>query len=143
MHFLKGTCQLSLEGETIEDSPQGRITTQYSPLGVVAGITPWNYPVFLACGKIGPALLTGNAFILKPSPFTPYCGLKLAELGTQFFPPGVFQALCGDDELGQSLASHHNVDLITLTGQLPQVSSLILIIITDTLQAPLVPERKS
>ncbi|KAK7752942.1 hypothetical protein SLS62_005101 [Diatrype stigma] len=116
LHFLKGTCQLSLAGETIEDTPQGKITTHYSPLGVVAGITPWNYPVFLACGKIGPALLAGNAFILKPSPFTPYCGLKLAELGVRFFPPGVFQALCGDDKLGQSLASHPDVDLITLTG---------------------------
>lgn len=116
MQFLKGFCQLSLGGETIEDTPQGNITTHYTPLGVVAGITPWNYPVLLACGKIGPALLTGNAFILKPSPFTPYCGLKLAELGTRFFPPGVFQALGGDDELGHALTSHPDVNMVTLTG---------------------------
>ncbi|EMR67842.1 putative aldehyde dehydrogenase protein [Eutypa lata UCREL1] len=116
LQFLKGFCQLSLSGETIEDTPQGKITTHYTPLGVVAGLTPWNYPVLLACGKIGPALLTGNAFILKPSPFTPYCGLKLAELGMRFFPPGVFQALSGDDELGHALTSHPDVNMITLTG---------------------------
>ncbi|KAI1078588.1 ALDH-like protein [Whalleya microplaca] len=116
LQFLRGFCRLSLAEETIEDTPRGKITTRYTPLGVVAGITPWNYPVLLACSKIGPALLTGNSFILKPSPFTPYCGLKLAELGTRFFPPGVFQALSGDDELGYSLISHPDVSMVSLTG---------------------------
>ncbi|RYP38058.1 hypothetical protein DL768_010824 [Monosporascus sp. mg162] len=57
-----------------------------------------------------------NAFILEPSPFTLYCGLKLAELGQQFCPPGVFQALSGDDELGPSLTEHLGVDKASFTG---------------------------
>ncbi|GKT89446.1 aldehyde dehydrogenase [Colletotrichum tofieldiae] len=79
--------------------------------GVAVGIVPWN-----SCGKIGPALVTGNAFILKPSPFTPYCDLKLVELAQQFFPPGVFQVLSGDDNLGPWLTSHPGVDKVSFTG---------------------------
>lgn len=92
--------------------------THYLPLGITVGIVPWNYPIFLACGKMGPALLTGNAFILKSSPFTPYSGLKLAELGTRFFPPGVFQALSGDDSLGPFLTTHPLVNMISFTGKI-------------------------
>lgn len=70
----------------------------------------------LACAKIASALITGNTLIVKPSPFTPYCGLKLAELAQQFFPPGVFQALSGDDNLGPWLTAHPGVDKISFTG---------------------------
>lgn len=115
--FLKGACGLSLPKEVLEDTPERKISTQYTPLGVVVGIVPWNYPVFLACGKIGPALLTGNAFILKPSPFAPYCCMKLVELGMRFFPPGVFQALSGDDGLGPHFTAHPDVDMISFTGR--------------------------
>jgi acyl-CoA reductase-like NAD-dependent aldehyde dehydrogenase len=85
-----------------------------------------------ACGKIAPALVTGNALIMKPSyvlsdreiststdnarPFTPYCGLKLAELAQRFFPPGVFQALSGGDDLGPLLTEHPAIDKISFTG---------------------------
>jgi acyl-CoA reductase-like NAD-dependent aldehyde dehydrogenase len=85
-------------------------------LGVVAGIVPWNFPIQLACGKIAPALITGNVIIIKPSPFTPYCDLKLVELAQQFFPPGVVQALCGDDSLGPQLTEHPGIDKISFTG---------------------------
>ncbi|KAI7787906.1 hypothetical protein LA080_013210 [Diaporthe eres] len=117
--FLKGFCGLSLPEEVLEDTPERKITTHYTPLGVVVGIVPWNYPVFLACGKIGTALLTGNAFILKPSPFAPYSCLKLVELGTRFFPPGVFQALSGDNDLGPHFTAHPDVDMISFTGSGP------------------------
>jgi acyl-CoA reductase-like NAD-dependent aldehyde dehydrogenase len=60
--------------------------------------------------------LTGNCIIIKPSPFTPYCGLKLAELAQKFFPPGVVQALSGDDDLGPWLTSHPDIDKISFTG---------------------------
>jgi acyl-CoA reductase-like NAD-dependent aldehyde dehydrogenase len=69
-----------------------------------------------ACGKIAPALLTGNTLILKPSPFAPYSILKLAELGLQFFPRGVLQALSGDDELGPWLTAHPGVGKVSFTG---------------------------
>ncbi|KAH8649301.1 aldehyde dehydrogenase [Xylariales sp. PMI_506] len=66
--------------------------------------------------ELVPALLTGNVFILKPSPFTPYSSLKLAELGMRFFPPGVFQALSGDDILGPILTAHPRIDMVSFTG---------------------------
>lgn len=103
----------------IEDSSTRRISTRYTPLGVAAAIIPWNYPVQpLACGKIAPALLTGNVLILKPSPFTPYCNLKLAELGLRFFPRGVLQALSGDDRLGPWMTEHPGIDKIAFTGSI-------------------------
>ncbi len=77
---------------------------------------PWNYPIMLACGKIGSALVAGNAFILKPSPFAPYCNLKMAELGTHFFPPGIFQALSGEDNLGPGLLSIHKSTWSAFSG---------------------------
>ncbi|KAI8633554.1 aldehyde dehydrogenase [Xylariaceae sp. FL1651] len=114
--FLRGFCSLSLPAEIIEDTKDRRVTTSYVPIGVTVGIVPWNFPIHLACGKLGPALLTGNAFILKSSLYTPYCGLKLAELGMQFFPPGVFQALSGDDTLGPLLTTHPEVNMVSFTG---------------------------
>jgi acyl-CoA reductase-like NAD-dependent aldehyde dehydrogenase len=70
----------------------------------------------LACGKIAASLVTGNTFILKPSPFTPYCDLKMVELAQNFFPPGVFQALSGDDDLGPWLTAHPGPHKISFTG---------------------------
>jgi len=121
--FLKGTCSLSLPEEVLEETPERKISTHYTPLGVVVGIVPWNYPVFLACGKIGPALLTGNAVILKPSPLAPYCCKKLVELGTRFFPLGVFQALSGDDDLGPHFTAHPDVDMISFTGNVLSIKA--------------------
>ncbi|KAI1299914.1 aldehyde dehydrogenase [Xylaria venustula] len=117
VQWLRDFCELSLPETVLEDNEKRRIITRYQPLGVVAAIVPWNYPVQpLACGKIGPALLTGNVLILKPSPFTPYCNLKLAELGLRFFPPGVLQALSGDDKLGPWMTEHPGIDKIAFTG---------------------------
>lgn len=114
--FLKGSCSLSLPEEVLEDTPERKVITRYTPLGVAVGIVPWNYPVFIACGKIGPALLTGNAFILKPSPYAPYSCLKLVELGIRFFPPGILQALSGENDLGPRFSDHPDVDMISFTG---------------------------
>ncbi len=105
-----------LEEEVVEDTEEHRVAVRYTPLGVVAAIVPWNFPIQLACGKIAPAVLTGNTIIVKPSPFTPYCDLKLVELAQQFFPPGVVQALSGDDNLGPWMTSHPGVDKISFTG---------------------------
>ncbi|KAI1141356.1 aldehyde dehydrogenase [Hypoxylon sp. FL0543] len=102
--------------EVCEKSEGHKIYTRYAPIGVVGAIIPWNFPVAVACGKIAPALLTGNALILKPSPVTPYCGLKLAELAQRFFPPGVFQCLSGNDELGPWLTEHPGIGKITFMG---------------------------
>ncbi|KAJ0372763.1 hypothetical protein COL26b_008996 [Colletotrichum chrysophilum] len=109
-HF-RGVPTLPFPEEVVSDDPDRRVITRYVPLGVAVGIVPWN-----SVGKICPALITGNAFILKPSPFTPYCDLKIVELAQQVFPPGVFQALSGDDNLGPWLTSHPGVDKVSFTG---------------------------
>jgi len=114
--WLKALPDLKLPEDIIEDTEDRQIINRYTPLGVACGIVPWNYPVLLACGKIAPALYTGNAIILKPSPYTPYCDLKLGELGQQFFPSGVFQVLSGGDDLGPMLTSHPGIDKVSFTG---------------------------
>ncbi|KAI1660890.1 aldehyde dehydrogenase [Daldinia decipiens] len=119
IQYLRGFCQLSLPSEVIEDAKERKVVTRYTPVGVVAGISPWNFPVQVACTWMAPAILTGNAYIWKPSPYTPYCSLKFAELGQHFFPPGVLQALSGDDDLGPLLTEHPNIQMVSFTGSTP------------------------
>ncbi|KAI0449571.1 aldehyde dehydrogenase [Xylaria acuta] len=116
VQWIRDFCNMSRPGDIIEDTKERKVVTRYLPLGVVVGIVPWNFPVQLACMKIAPAILTGNAFIWKPSPHTPYCSLKLAELGVQFFPAGILQALSGDNELGPWLTEHPDVNMVSFTG---------------------------
>jgi acyl-CoA reductase-like NAD-dependent aldehyde dehydrogenase len=106
----------SLEDEVLEDTAQRLVFTRFTPLGVVGAITPWNFPVLLSIWKIGPALATGNCVVLKPSPFTPLCLLKLGELCKDLVPPGVLNIICGGDELGKWMTSHRGIDKIAFTG---------------------------
>lgn len=94
------------------------MTTRYTPLGVVGAICPWNFPIILSLGKIIPALLTGNSIIVKPSPYTPYTTLKIVELAQEVLPPGVLQALGGDDKLGPMLTQHPGIAKISFTGSI-------------------------
>jgi 1-pyrroline dehydrogenase len=87
------------------------------PLGVVASITPWNYPLMMAVWKIGPALAAGNTVVIKPSELTPLTTLRMAELAADVFPPGVLNVVTGQGEsAGASLVTHPLVRLISLTG---------------------------
>ncbi|KAL1899415.1 hypothetical protein Sste5346_002811 [Sporothrix stenoceras] len=116
IYWMRAIADIKLPEDVIEDNEKRSVVTRYVPLGVVGAIVPWNFPLLLATGKLAPALLTGNVIIIKPSPFTPYCGLKLVELAQQFFPPGVVQSLSGDDNLGPWLTSHEGIDKISFTG---------------------------
>ncbi|TVY91583.1 Aldehyde dehydrogenase [Lachnellula willkommii] len=90
------------------------------PLGVTAGIVPWNGPLGTAGLKAAPALATGNCFILKPSEKTPFASLALGPLIVEAgFPPGVFQVLSGDGLTGALLSSHMKVRKISFTGSIP------------------------
>jgi aldehyde dehydrogenase (NAD+) len=90
------------------------------PLGVCAGIIPWNGPIGNVGLKAGPALATGNCFILKPSEKTPFAALALLPLIKEAgFPPGVFQILSGDGSTGALLASHMRVRKVSFTGSIP------------------------
>ncbi|KAK4061769.1 hypothetical protein Trihar35433_9369 [Trichoderma harzianum] len=115
-YFLKGFAKMDLPDRVVEDTEHRRIVTRYVPVGVCVGIVPWNFPMTTLTFKMGPALVAGCPIILKPSPFTPYCGLKMIELAQQFFPPGVVQVLSGDDSLGPMLTEHPDVAKISFTG---------------------------
>ncbi|WP_339753495.1 aldehyde dehydrogenase family protein [uncultured Marinobacter sp.] len=106
----------ALEDEIVEESDTRRVVTKFPPLGVVGAITPWNFPILLAVWKIAPALLTGNTIVVKPSPFTPLCMLKLGELCSAILPPGVVNVVTGGDEIGKWITTHPDVDKIAFTG---------------------------
>ena len=92
--------------------------TRREPLGVVAGIGAWNYPIQIAMWKSGPALAAGNAMIFKPSEVTPLTALKLAEIYTEAgVPDGVFNVVQGDYRVGQALTRHAGIDKISFTGE--------------------------
>ena len=89
------------------------------PLGVIASIAPWNYPLMMAAWKLGPALAAGNTVVLKPSEMTPLTTLKLAELIAEIFPAGVVNILNGRGEsVGASMISQPQVQMISITGDI-------------------------
>ena len=114
--WLREMAKQSLEDEVVEETPQRRVITRFTPLGVVGAITPWNFPLLLAIWKIGPALLTGNCIVVKPSPYTPLVTLKFAELCRKILPPGVFNVVSGGDSLGKWMTAHPGIDKIAFTG---------------------------
>ncbi|HVV36606.1 MAG TPA: aldehyde dehydrogenase family protein [Acidimicrobiales bacterium] len=86
------------------------------PHGVVAAITPWNFPLVLASWKIAPALRAGNTMVLKPSPYTPLATLKMVELLNEVLPPGVLNVVTGGDELGKWMTAHPTPRKVSFTG---------------------------
>ncbi len=111
--------QATLEPEIIKDDETGRVEVRRVPMGVVGGITVWNYPILAAMFKIVPALVAGNVVIIKPSPYTPVATLRLGELLQEVLPPGVVQVVSGTDELGPALTGHPGVHKISFTGSVP------------------------
>lgn len=109
-----------IEGTTIPMSNPDRMFHAYTrrePLGVVAGIVPWNFPLVMACFKIIPALTAGNTAILKPAEQTPLSALKLGELFLEAgLPPGVLNVLTGFGDAGAALVEHVDVDKVAFTG---------------------------
>ncbi|MGG7567070.1 aldehyde dehydrogenase family protein [Rhodovulum sp. DZ06] len=116
LNFLKAQAKIELPVVVNEDHDKRVSKTWRVPLGVVAAISPWNFPVMLAWWKIAPALLAGNVVVLKPAPQTPLAALKVAELVADLFPAGVLQVISGGDELGPWVTAHPQVDKISFTG---------------------------
>ncbi|KAI1188421.1 Aldehyde/histidinol dehydrogenase [Nemania serpens] len=109
------------KGVTLEDDVQYeddtvKIVGTYVPIGVLAAISPWNFPLILSSVKVVSALATGNCVLIKPSPFTPYAILKFCELAQAVLPPGVFQALSGGADLGERMTLHAGIHHISFTG---------------------------
>ena len=107
-----------IEGEIVSsDRPGEQIFVFRKPIGVVAGILPWNFPFFLIARKLGPALVTGNTIVIKPSEETPINAFDFAEMVAEVgLPPGIFNVVCGGRETGATLTSHKDVGLVSFTG---------------------------
>lgn len=116
---LRNAAAAPLPVQVLQDDAQARVQAVGRPLGVVAAITPWNFPVVIAANKLGPALVTGNTVVLKPSPLTPLSTLKMAEIVNEAFPPGVLNVISGGDALGARLSGHPGIRKITFTGSIP------------------------
>jgi acyl-CoA reductase-like NAD-dependent aldehyde dehydrogenase len=116
--WFRWTAELVLEPEMLYEDEERRIELHYKPLGVVAAITPWNFPLILAVCKIAPALLAGNTLILKPSPYTPLTSLRLGSILQECLPAGVFSVLSGGEALGEALISHSGIRKISFTGSI-------------------------
>jgi acyl-CoA reductase-like NAD-dependent aldehyde dehydrogenase len=114
--WLQYYADLELPREVIQDDDAAFVEVLRKPLGVVAAITPWNFPLVLAAWKIAPALLAGNTMVLKPSPFTPLATLKMGELLRDVLPPGVLNVVSGGDELGAWMTSHPVPRKVSFTG---------------------------
>ncbi len=106
-------------GQVIPASPDGLHYTTSAPYGVVGRITAFNHPLMFAATRPLPALITGNAVVLKPSPQTPLTTLRLAELFAEAFPPGVVNVVTGGADAGDALVTHPDVKRIAFTGSVP------------------------
>ncbi|HEU4421754.1 MAG TPA: gamma-aminobutyraldehyde dehydrogenase [Pilimelia sp.] len=86
------------------------------PVGVVAQVAPWNYPMMMTVWKFAPAVAAGNSVVLKPSDTTPVTALMLAEIAAEFLPPGVFNVVTGDRDTGRALVRHPIPQMVSITG---------------------------
>ena len=100
-------------GEYLKDHSS---SVRREPIGVVAQVTPWNYPLMMMVWKIAPALAAGNCVVLKPSDTTPASTTLFAEMAQEFLPPGVFNVVCGDRTTGRALVEHPTPQMVSITG---------------------------
>jgi acyl-CoA reductase-like NAD-dependent aldehyde dehydrogenase len=107
---------LDLPLKVLKEDAAQKVVQQHSPLGVVAAITPWNFPMILLIFKVAPALLAGNTVVAKPAPTTPLTTLKFGELCAKLLPPGVVNIIVDRNDLGSALTSHPDVAKIAFTG---------------------------
>lgn len=115
-HWLMETAKMDIPEVVSEDSDERLAVTRFEPVGVVAAIVPWNFPIILAAFKLAPALLTGNTIVMKPAPTTPLTMLRIGELVRDIVPAGVLNVISGDDRLGPWLTAHPDIDKISFTG---------------------------
>ncbi|MET9795903.1 gamma-aminobutyraldehyde dehydrogenase [Nocardiopsis alba] len=116
LRFFAGAAR-TLEGRAAAEYMEGHTSyVRREPVGVVAQVTPWNYPLLMAVWKIGPALAAGNCIVLKPSDTTPESTLVLARLIGEILPAGVFNVVLGDAETGRLMVEHPEPAMVAITG---------------------------
>ena len=114
--FFRYFATLDLPVEVIEQTSERRVEAHRRPLGVIAAIIPWNFPLLLAAFKLPAALLAGNTVVVKPAPTTPLATLELGRLIADALPPGVLNIIADANDLGDALTSHPDVRKISFTG---------------------------
>jgi betaine-aldehyde dehydrogenase len=116
IRFFAGAARV-LDGRSAGEYMAGFTSfVRREPIGVCAAVTPWNYPMMMAVWKWAPALAAGNTMVLKPSDTTPVTSLLMAELISEFVPPGVFNVVCGGRDTGRLLVSHQVPQMVSITG---------------------------
>jgi betaine-aldehyde dehydrogenase len=116
LRFFAGAARM-LEGRSAGGYMAGHTSfIRREPIGVCAQVSPWNYPLMMAVWKIAPALAAGNTVVLKPAETTPATSVMLAELASEFLPPGVLNVICGDRDTGRALVAHPVPRLVSVTG---------------------------
>lgn len=113
---LRWYAQQELPIEIIRENEKEKIMEQRTPLGVVATIVPWNFPLALLAMKIAPALITGNTVVAKPAPSTPLTAALLGEIVADILPAGVLNIIIDANDLGAALSGHPDVAMISFTG---------------------------
>ena len=116
VRFFAGSARILNGMAQAEYEPGFTSSVRREPVGVVAQVTPWNYPLMMAIWKIAPALAAGNAVVLKPADTTPWSTVRLVELAQEVLPPGVLNVVCGDRETGRALVAHPRPDMVAITG---------------------------
>ncbi|MCU1488637.1 MAG: Aldehyde Dehydrogenase [Acidimicrobiaceae bacterium] len=113
---LRYFASLELADETVREDEHTVVRVVRRPIGPVAAITPWNFPLGTAVAKIAPALAAGCTVVLKPSPYTPLACLLFGEIGRGIVPPGVLNVLSGGNELGMLMTEHSVPRMVSFTG---------------------------
>jgi len=114
--MIKFFSAMDLPEVVLKESSKGRILQQRKPLGVVAGIAAWNYPLHILAMKVAPALITGNTVVAKPAPTTPLSALLFAKVAAPILPPGVLNVIVDSNDLGAALTGHPDVAKVAFTG---------------------------
>jgi acyl-CoA reductase-like NAD-dependent aldehyde dehydrogenase len=114
--WLQYYAAMKMPRESLQDDDTALIELVHHPLGVVAAITPWNFPLGLAMWKIAPALRAGNTVVVKPSPFTPLAALLMGQIMGEVLPAGVVNTISGGDALGAAMTSHRIPRKVSFTG---------------------------
>ena len=116
--WTRHTAEIALPIEVLQDGAEGRVELHRKPIGVVGSITPWNWPVMIACWHVMPAIRAGNTVVIKPSPNTPLSTIRLVQLISEVLPPGVINIVTGDNGIGAAMSCHEGISKLTFTGSI-------------------------
>jgi acyl-CoA reductase-like NAD-dependent aldehyde dehydrogenase len=114
--MIQAFTEMKIEPRVLREDATQKIVQLRAPLGVVAAITPWNFPMILLMIKLAPALISGNTVVAKPAPTTPLTTLRFGELAASILPPGVFNVITDQNDLGTALTQHPDVAKVAFTG---------------------------